>query len=191
MNSERRGSRGILTNGSLPEPLRLDLKKGNIINVKICDITVPCLLDTGSTISVVSKRLIDKIPSHVQVRNNNIPIIMCSLANGTLTQILFSVLLICEIGGNNYKILFYVLLSLEKDLTLGITFIKVFRVIIDFVSGIVTISHRSSGDNRSIAGTRLGTMGKMGKLRTIDIRSVHIAHLGSSLLKLAYLELLW
>ena len=27
MNSERRGSRGILTNGSLPEPLRLDFKK--------------------------------------------------------------------------------------------------------------------------------------------------------------------
>ena len=116
---------------------------------------------------------------------------MCSLANGTLAQILFSVLLICEIGGNNYKILFYVLPSLEKDLILSITFIKVFRVIIDFESGIVTISHRSSGDNRNIAGTRLGTMSKMGKLRTIDIRSVHIAHLGSSLLKLAYLELLW
>ena len=65
MNSERKGSRGILTNGSLAEPLRLDLKKGNIINVKICDITIPCLLDTGSTISVVSKRLIDKILSHV------------------------------------------------------------------------------------------------------------------------------
>ena len=174
MNSERRGSRGILTNGSLAEPLRLDLKKGNIINVKICDITVPCLLDTGFTISVVSTRLIDKIPSHAQVPSSNIPIIMCSLANGTLTQILFSVLLICEIGGNNYKIQFYVLPSLEKDLILGITFIKVFRVIIDFVSGIVTISHRSSGDNRNIAGTRLWTMGKMGKLRTIiDIRSVH------------------
>ena len=98
---------------------------------------------------------------------------MCSLANGTLAHILFSVLLICEIGGNNYKILFYVLPSLEKNLILGITFIKVFRVIIDFVSGIVTISHRSSGDNRNIAGTILGTMGKMGMLRTIDIRSVH------------------
>ena len=85
----------------------------------------------------------------------------------------YLVLLICEIGGNNYKILFYVLPSLEKDLILGITFIIGFRVIIDFVSGIVTISHRSSGDKRNIAGTRLGTMGKMGKLRTIDIRSVH------------------
>ena len=99
---------------------------------------------------------------------------MCSLANGTLAQILFSVLLICEIGGNNYKILFYVLPSLEKDFILSITFIKAFRVIINFVSGIVTISHRSSGDNRNIAGTRLWTMGKMGKLQTIiDIRSVH------------------
>ena len=159
MNSERRGSRGILTNGSLAEPLRLDLKKGNIINVKICDITVSCLLDTGSTISVVSKRLIDKIPSHAQVRNNNIPIITCSLANGTLAQILFSVLLICEIGGNNYKILFYVLPSLEKDLILGLNFMKAFGVVIDFVSGIVTISHRSSGNNNNKVGTCLGTMG--------------------------------
>ena len=70
---------------------------------------------------------------------------MCSLANGTLAQILFTVLLICEIGGNNYEILFYVLPSLEKDLILGITFIKVFRVIIDFVSGIVTISQYLTG----------------------------------------------
>ena len=98
---------------------------------------------------------------------------MCSLANGTLAQILFTVLLICEIGGNNYEILFYVLPSLEKDLILGITFIKVFRVIIDFVSGIVTISHRSSGDNRNKVGTSLETMGKIGTVRTIDIRSVH------------------
>ena len=55
MYSERRGSRGILTNGSLAEPLRLDLKNGNIIDFKICDITVPSLLDTESTISVEPK----------------------------------------------------------------------------------------------------------------------------------------
>ena len=77
--------------------------------------------------------------------------------NVTLAQILFSVLLICEIGGNNYKILFYVLPSLEKDLILGINFMKAFGVIIDFVSRIVTIAQRLSGDNINKANLR--TMG--------------------------------
>ena len=114
----------------MPNCLWLGLSnKGLEIEVKLNSKLLRCVLDTGSSISLINNRAIHKIPS-LYVKNCESPLLR--MANNSSMSPVGQTTLDIVYNELEHKHLFYIYKDLPFDILLGIDFCKLFNVDIDF-----------------------------------------------------------
>ena len=131
-----------LTNHSLATLTYLTHNQYNLnqnkITMIINETSLSVLIDTGASISVIKETICDTLNDKHNIRKLPSDIDNCTLADGTITRIMFMVYLNVTLGTSKESIKFYALKYAHEDVIMGCDMLKKFNATIDYGENLVS-----------------------------------------------------
>ncbi len=121
-------------------PVDQPLPADGLLPVYIAGQPYTCLVDTGSTLSLISSRVYDTITQTLTLPMEASAITSVMVANGTHIQVRGKTIIPIQVGQKTYTVALQVLQGLDYELILGRDFFKKFGCVINYDTGRLLIT---------------------------------------------------